>query len=256
MNKSKDTQKKRIVFLNDRFLPLSQARISVLDRGFLFGDGVYEVLPIYDGELLALLMHVVRLQKNLRAIYCDAVLNHAWIKRVILRLLRLNHAAKGSYSLYLQVTRGVDNDRNRKLTRGLKPTVFMMLRPISPLVYEELRIGKAAVTARDIRWECCYIKSISLLPTLLLQHQASRNNAEEVIIIRYGQVLEGGSSNVYIVRKGKIFIPPLSKHNLSGVTRNLIMQLARQHRLAIVEKDIAERSLLTADEIWISSSTR
>ena len=253
---SKKSQKKHIVFLNGKFLPLNKAKISILDRGFIFGDGVYEVVLIRDGMPLYLYEHLKRLRTSLRAIYCSAKINYSEITQIISRLLRLNCALCGCYSLYFQITRGVDADRNRQFSRNLTPTIFMLLKPIYPLSFEELRCGKAAITAEDIRWRYCHIKSISLLPTLLLVNQAFRANCEETIVIREGKVLEGTSSNVFVVKNGKIFTPLLSEHNLSGVTRDLILKIARRNGMAVVERAVSVSFLRHADEVWISSSTR
>lgn len=246
----------RIVYLNDQFLPLKKARISVLDRGFLFGDGVYEVILVRNGEPSHLGEHLKRLRLSLHAIGCCFIVNYVQFKKNILKLLRLNCANQGDYSIYLQVTRGVDIDRNRNLPRHLKPTVFMLVKPVNTLTYQELQKGKAAITAVDIRWQYNHIKSISLLPTLLLVDRALRAGCEETILIRDGRILEGTSSNVFIVKNSRIFTPLLSKNNLSGVMRDLIMKLARKNKISIVEKNITEKFLHNADEIWITSSTR
>jgi len=245
-----------IVYLNDKFLPLGKARISVLDRGFLFGDGVYEVIAVANGKPLYLREHLKRLRVSLRAIYMTLGLSNEKIKCQVLKLLHLNHAQCGTYLLYLQVTRGVDKTRNRFLPRQLKPTIFMLLKATKPVTDDELHRGKTAVTAPDIRWHYGNIKSISLLPSLLLADQAKRVGCDETLIIRDGNVLEGTSSNVFVVKNGRIFTPRLSEHNLSGVTREKILQAAHRHKILITEKDISEKFLRHADEIWISSSTR
>lgn len=246
----------RIVYLNHKFLPLKQAKISMLDRGFLFGDGVYEVIPVLNGKPFHLREHLKRLQQSLRAIKCKFNLDYAKFEKNILKLLRLNWANQGDYSVYLQITRGVDTDRNRNLPPHLKPTIFMLIKPVAPLSDQELKKGKCAVTAVDIRWQYCHIKSISLLPTLLLVDKAMRANCEETILIRDDKVLEGTSSNVFVVKNNKVFTPLLSVNNLSGITRDLIMKLARKNKISIIEKNISKKFLQSADEIWITSSTR
>jgi len=248
--------KRHIVYLNGKFVPLTQAKISVLDRGFLFGDGVYEVIPIYQGKLFGLKEHYQRLRRSLHAIHCSFNLSYRQLEKNILRLLLLNQVKQGDYALYLQVTRGVDSGRNRCLPRDLKPTVLILAQALSPLNYKQLQAGKAAITAPDIRWQYCHIKSISLLPTLLLVDQARKVGCEETILIRDGKVLEGTSSNIFVVKNNRIFTPRLSQNNLSGVTRDLILKLARQNKITIIEKNITPRFLKLADEIWISSSTR
>lgn len=246
----------RLVYLNGKFIPLKKAQISVLDRGFLFGDGVYEVISVHDGKASHLREHLKRLRQSLRAIHCHFVVNCIQFEKDILKLLRLNRAHQGNYSVYVQITRGVDTDRNRNLPRKLKPTVFALVKRVNAPTYQELKKGKAAITAVDIRWQYNHIKSISLLPSLLLADRALRAGCEETILIRDGKVLEGTSSNVFVVKNGKIFTPLLSENNLSGVTRDLILKLARKNKIPIVEKNIAENFLRSVDEIWITSSTR
>jgi len=247
---------KRIVYLNGKFVPLTQAKISVLDRGFLFGDGVYEVIPFYAGKTFKLREHFFRLRNSLRAIYCKCNFNYQQLTKIVRHLLWLNNLSDCDGLVYLQVTRGVDHDRNRALSHKLIPTVFILVKPLKPLNYQELRQGKSAITLPDIRWQYCYIKSISLLPTLLLIEKAQRAQAEEVILVRDGKISEGASSNVFVVKNRIIFTPILSHDNLSGVTRDLIFKLARKHKFKILEKNITLNFLKTADEIWISSSTR
>lgn len=245
-----------VVYLNNKFLPLKRARVSVLDRGFLFGDGVYEVISVHDGQIAHLREHLKRLRQSLCAIRCHFRVDYFQFEKDILKLLRLNRVHQGNYSVYLQITRGVDTDRNRNLLRKLKPTVFMLVKRVPALSYQELKKGKAAITAVDIRWQYNYIKSISLLPSLLLADRARRAGCEETILIRDGKVLEGTSSNVFVVKNNKIFTPSLSKNNLSGVTRDSIIKLARKHKIPMIEKNITEKFLRNADEVWITSSTR
>ncbi|MFA6409350.1 MAG: aminotransferase class IV [Gammaproteobacteria bacterium] len=248
--------KQQIVYLNGKFLQIKNAKISVLDRGFLFGDGVYEVIPIYNGSAVGLREHLERLQHSLDAIKISLKIDVKTFESIFKSLLEKNSATTGAYSIYLQITRGAASERGQAFPKEITPTIFAITKAIPPLSYETLRHGKSAVTHEDIRWKYCHIKSISLLPTLLLFDKAVEANADETILIRNGYALEGTSSNVFIVEKGIIFTPPLSEENLSGVTRNLILKLARENNFVLREEEILKDRLFSADEVWISSSSR
>jgi len=248
--------KKQIVYLNGKFLQIKNAKVSVLDRGFLFGDGVYEVIPIYNGSAVGLTEHLERLQHSLDAIKIPLKINVKNFENLFKTLLEKNSAMTGAYSIYLQITRGAASERGHAFPKEITPTVFAITKAIPQLSYENLRRGKSAITHEDIRWKYCHIKSISLLPTLLLFDKAVEAHADETILIRNGYALEGTSSNIFIVEKGVIFTPPLSEENLSGVTRNLILKLARENNFVLHEEEISKDRLFSADEIWISSSSR
>lgn len=247
---------KQIVYLNGKFLPIERAKISVLDRGFLFGDGVYEVICVYSGKPFRLTKHLTRLQASLDAIKLPFVVDHEEFTKIFTRLLVKNHVARGDYSIYVQITRGAASTRIRSFSEKITPTIFVLTKKIKPISVQELRKGKKAITLPDIRWQYCYIKTISSLPSILLFQEAFEQGCADAILIRNGYVLEGTSSNVFIVKKAKIITPPLSKNNLSGVTREIILQLARERGLDLKEKKIKLTELNIADEIWISSSTR
>jgi len=245
-----------IVYLNGGFLPIEQATISVLDRGFLLGDGIYEVIPVYDSKFLGLDGHLERLQHSLDSIKLPLQVKQTELKNIFLKLLEKNQAMQGAYSIYLQITRGPAPERTHAFPKITQPTLFATLKPISPLSYDNLKTGRAAITHEDIRWKYCHIKSISLLPTVLMMQKAHEANAEEAILIRDGYALEGTSSNVFIVQGNVIYTPPLSEENLSGVTRSAILKLAKQNNIPLIERKIKAIELFAADEVWISSSTR
>lgn len=247
---------RRIVYLNDKFSPITEAKISVLDRGFLFGDGVYEVVSVYSGKPFHLNEHLQRLQHSLDAIKLPLNVCEIDFAKIIAELLQLNSANQGDHSLYIQITRGVAEERTHNFPQQVTPTVFLMTKPIKPISYEELSRGKKAITQLDIRWKYCHIKSTSLLPSILLFQAAVDAGCDEAILIRDGYAIEGTSSNIFIVKNSQIITPPLSQENLSGVTRDLILQILRNNALPFQEKNIAEQELFEADEVWISSSTR
>lgn len=243
-----------IVYLNGEYLPLDQARVSVLDRGFLFADGVYEVMPAYGGHLLRLDEHMHRLQTNLAAIRLENPLQDEQWLEILHRLIKENPSE--DQSVYLQVTRGVAAKRNHGFPSEVTPTVFIMVNELLPVNKEELRPGVSAITLDDIRWKACHIKSISLLGNILLRQQAHDRNAAEAILISEGQVTEGAASNVFAVIDGVLVTPPTGPCLLPGITRDLIIELAAKHNIPCEERIIKEAELDNASEIWLTSSTK
>ena len=215
-----------VVYLNGEYLPLEEAKVSVLDRGFLFADGVYEVIPAYGGRLLRQQEHMNRLQTNLDAIRLDNPLSKGEWNEIFERLLTDNPSE--DQSIYLQVTRGVAAKRDHGFPENVTQTVFIMVNKIKAVNKEELRPGISAVTLDDIRWKACNIKSISLLGNILLRQQAHDQNAAEAILINDGKAVEGAASNVFIVKDGVIITPPTSSCLLPGITRDLILELAEK----------------------------
>ena len=237
------------VFLNGAFAPLHDAKISVLDRGFMFGDGVYEVLPVYDGYLLGLQRHLLRLARSLAAIAIDSPMSDAEWGDMLSRLVATNGG--GDQSVYIQVTRGAAS-RDHIPAAGISPTVFAMS---SPYEFAKPR-PSAAITLPDFRWQRCDIKATSLLPNVLLRMQAQSAGATEALLIRDGHLTEGATSTVFVVDEGTIKTPPLSTDLLPGVTRDLIVELLRENERSCELVAISEQVLHKADEIWLSSSHR
>lgn len=243
------------VYLNGQYLPLAEARVPVLDRGFLFGDGVYEVIPAYSGHPLRLPQHLDRLENSLGAIRLDNPLSRTEWARTIGRLLAAEVGT--DQTIYLQVTRGAATDRDHRFPPAeVRPTVFAMARPLKPRRPEAIAQGVAAVTRQDLRWHRCDIKAITLLANVLLRQEADDADAEEAILIRDGMATEGSSSNLFLVQEGAAVTPPKGHPILAGITRDLALDLAREAGIACVERYIAEAELATAEEIWITSSTR
>ena len=242
-----------IIYLNGEFLPLEEAKIPVLDRGFIFGDGVYEVIPCYGGRLFRLEEHLRRLQHSLDGIRLRNPLTPAEWKEMLQRLAEANPAE--DQSLYLQVTRGVAG-RDHRFPEKSTPTVFAMSKPLPPAPPELLERGVAAITLPDIRWQCCHIKAISLLPNVLLRQQALEAGADEAILLRDGEATEGAASNLFIVEAGVLITPPKDHRLLPGITRDLVVELARDAGIPCQERTVTESELRAAQEIWITSSTR
>lgn len=242
-----------IVYLNGEFVPLSKAKVPVLDRGFIFGDGVYEVIPAYGYQLFRIDEHLQRLQNSLTAVRIHNPYSPEEWKRILNTLLEKNPAE--DVSIYLQITRGVAK-RDHAFPANITPTVFAMANPLVTTDEQAFNQGIAAITLDDTRWQYCNVKAITLLANILLRQAAIDEGAAEAILIRDGEVSEGAASNVFIVHNGIIMTPPKGARLLPGITRDLIVELAHIQQLPVQEVNFSKTELLTAEEIWISSSTK
>jgi len=242
------------VYLNGVFLPIDQACVPVLDRGFLFGDGVYEVIPVYGGNLFRLEQHLQRLDHSLAGVRIGNPLSRTLWRDTLDELVERNGG--GDQSIYFQVTRGAAPKRDHAFPANVLPTVFMMSTPLAPLPADLAQNGIAAITLADIRWQMCDIKAITLLPNVLLRQEALDKGAAEAILLRDGLAVEGAASNLFIVKDGAIITPPKGPQLLPGITRDLILELAAAHQVSHREAVITEAELRAADEIWLTSSTR
>ena len=239
------------VYLNGRFIPLEQATVSVLDRGFNFADGVYEIIPVFLGKLFRLPEHLARLDNSLSGISLSLEYDGRKWRSVLDELLNLNQVS-GDSTVYIQVTRGAA-ERNHFYQSGYTPTVFAMCKPLSGL---DVSMGISAILHEDIRWEYCHIKSVALLPNVLLkQYARDKDGSHEAILSRDGYVTEGAASNVFIVLDNTVRTPPKSNRLLPGITRDLVVELIGKSGDPCLEVPVAEKELLQADEIWITSST-
>ncbi|MGH8528454.1 MAG: D-amino acid aminotransferase [Nevskiales bacterium] len=243
-----------IAYLNGSFLPLSEARVPALDRGYLFGDGVYEVLPVYQGRPFRLDAHLQRLETSLAGILLSNPHPAGEWRKLLQQLIDLSGG--GNLMLYLQVTRGAYPSRSHALPADPKPGVFAYCQALPAITEQIRREGVAAVTATDTRWQLCHIKSIALLANVLLTHQASLQGCHEVLLHRGEEVTEGGSSNVFAVIEGQLVTPPKSHYILAGITRDVLLELAEKHAIPCAERPISLAQLRGAQEIWITSSTR
>jgi D-alanine transaminase len=242
------------VYLNGEFLPLADARIPVLDRGFLFGDGVYEVIPAYAGKLFRLQQHLRRLDDSLRAIRMSNPLQtEAW--HSLLENL-IGQRPGEDQSVYLQVTRGVAESRDHAIPEGIAPTIFAMTTPIPAVDPALASEGIKAITLDDTRWRLCNIKATTLLANVLFRQQAKEEQAAEAILIREGLAMEGAASNLFIVIDGLLITPPKSRYLLPGITRDLVLELAENAAVPFQQREIPEQELLRAQEVWLTSSTK
>ncbi len=239
-----------IVYLNGEFMPLEEARVPVLDRGFIFGDGVYEVIPVYAGRLFRVQEHLQRLDNSLKSIKLkNPLIRQEWIE--ILETL-IAHNKGSDQAVYLQITRGPAK-RDHNFPDHIRPTIFIMSEAVKT---QPPSVGVKAITCTDTRWQQCHIKSIALLANVLLRREAVEAGAAEALLIRDGYMMEGAASNVFIVVNGLTITPPKSQFILPGITRDLILEAMQLAQLPCQEADISEARLRSADEIWITSSTR
>jgi D-alanine transaminase len=243
-----------LIYLNGEYLPLEEARIPVLDRGFLFGDGVYEVIPAYGGMPFRLKEHLRRLNNSLAAIRMEPPLEHPQWLAIFTRLL--DQLGDADQQLYLQVTRGAYDRRLHAIPQRVEPTILVMTNPLARRDPELVRQGMSVVTVEDIRWQRCDIKAITLLANILSQEQARDQGAQEAILVRDGLATEGTASNLFLVKEGLLITPPKSNHLLPGITRDLVLELATEAGLPWAEANIRVEDLRHADEIWITSSTK
>lgn len=242
-----------IVFLNGNFMPLEDAHISPLDRGFIFGDGVYEVIPFYAGRGLRLTEHLQRLQRSLDELEITNPYTMAQWQTHITTLVSKNEG--GNIGVYIQITRGVAK-RDFAPPKGLTQTVFMMANPLAtpkPEVYEK---GISVVSLDDNRWLRCHIKSTALLGAVMLKHESNGAGADEAILFRDGYLTESSASNIAAVKNGVILCPPLDNLILPGITYELMIELAKKAGLPLQIRRVSRREVKAADELWILSSTK
>jgi D-alanine transaminase len=243
-----------LCYLNGEFLPLAAARVSPLDRAFLFGDAVYEVVPVYAGRPFRLREHLDRLTRSLAGIRMTPPLSHAEWGEVCRDLVARNGGA--DQHLYIQVTRGAEHGRNHAWPEGLKPTLFAFATALEPIAPRLLEQGVAAITAADTRWARRDIKSTALLANVLLKKLAVDAGAYETILLEDGELTEGSSTTVHIVVEKALRTPPNGRQILPGTTRDVVGELASRLSIASRSVRVTEAELRNAEEIWIAFSTR
>lgn len=241
-------------YLNGEFLPLSEARISPLDRGFLFGDGAYEVIPVYSRHPFRIDEHLRRMQASLDGIrLANPYSPDAW-RAIILRLVA--EADFADQTVYIQITRGADIKRDQPFPKDVPPTVFLFTSPLVAPSAAQRESGVAAITANDIRWGRCDLKTVALLANVLTRQQAVDAGCTEAILLRNGFLTEGSASNIFCVKDGVILTPPKDHRMLPGITYDIVLELAAKHGAPHQVRPISETEVRTADELWMTSSTK
>jgi D-alanine transaminase len=243
----------RMVFLNGKFMPIEEARVPVLDRGFIFGDGIYELVPVYSRVPFRMDEHLARLERSLAAVRIRNPYSRAEWREIILQLV-----AKQPFEdqgVYFQVTRGVAK-RDHAFPKDSTPTVFIMANPLVNPPKELVERGAAAVTAADDRWHRCDIKSISLIGNCLLRQVSADVGAVETILFRDGILTEASASNVFVVKGGVILSPAKTNLILPGITYDVIAEIAQAAGLPLEYREISEAEVRAADEVWVTSSSK
>lgn len=246
------------VYLNGHFMPLAEAKVPVLDRGFVFGDGVYEVVPVYSKQAFRLDEHLRRLHASLAAIRLDNPYAIDRWRELVLQLIAEQEFA--DQSVYLQVTRGASVEgqplRDHPFPEAVSPTVFMFAQPLVSATAELKNTGVCAVTAVDNRWLRCDIKAISLLANILLRQQAVDAGCAETVMLRDGWLTEGTASNIFVVKQGVLLAPPPSSLMLTGITYDVVLELAAANGIPHQVRPVSEAEVRRADELWMTSSTK
>ena len=248
-------------YLNGDYTPLKDAKISVLDRGFIFGDGVYEVVPAYGGKLFRFEHHMARLARSLAELRIPEILSLAEWKAIALKLIADSSittgatAENGNQLIYIQVSRGVAM-RDHPMLPGLTPTIFVMCNPMKLPSPETRAQGVACVTADDFRWEKAHIKATSLLGAVFSRQISVDAGALETVMFRGDFLSEASSSNVWVVKNGKVMGPPKDKLVLEGIRYGLIEEMCRAAGLEFELRRITRAEVLDADELMLSSATK
>lgn len=243
----------RVAYVNGRYVPFGEASVHVEDRGYQLADGVYEVMAVRDGRLRRAERHLARLDRSLGELRIARPLSHKVLRLVIAELLRRNRLTDGT--VYLQITRGVAK-RDHAFPKDTAPTVFLMTNALSVPTPEAVDSGVAAVTLLDNRWLRCDLKTVALLPNVLLRQQALDAGAVEAVLLRDGFLTEGAASNIFAVKDGVLLIPPKSHLILPGITYDVILELAHKHGIRCEIREVSEAEVRSAQELWLSSSTR
>jgi D-alanine transaminase len=246
-----------LCYLDGAYTPLREAKVSVLDRGFIFGDGVYEVVPIYEGHLFCFEEHMARLERSLAELQIRNPLASSQWRDIAKRLIEASPAAAraGTQGLYIQVTRGVA-PRDHAMPQGLTPTVFIMVNPMKPVPDAVRAKGVACVSAHDFRWQKAHIKSTSLLGAVLARQISVEAGAAETIMFRGDWLSEASSSNVWVVRQGVVIGPPKDELVLAGIRYGLIERLCAEAGIPFTLRRVARDEVFEADELLLSSASK
>ena len=247
-----------IAYLDGSYMPIEQAKISPMDRGFLFGDGIYEVVPSYAGKMVGFGPHIARMQNGLAAVGIKLDWSEDNWAELCNRLINENGA--GNLGIYLHVSRGADSKRFHAFPDNIAPTVFAYAFEIAPPPVADKALANAykVSTTRDLRWERCHIKSTALLGNVLhFQHGYERGHDETLLFNANNELTEASACNAFIVKDGKVITPPLDNQLLPGITRHILLDvLRRDGSIAVEERSVSMDEVLNADEVWITSSSK
>ena len=247
-----------IVYLNGDYMPMDEAKISPMDRGFLFGDGIYEVVPSYDGKLVGFAPHMERMQDGLDAIEIQLKVEHEHWRNIASELAARNGG--GNLGIYFHVSRGADSKRHHAYPEGIAPTIyaFCFEIPAAPLAEKSAATPYKVSTAEDLRWKRCNIKSTALLGNVMhYQHGHAQGNNETILYNEDGELTEAAACNVYVVKNGIVATPFLDHQKLPGITRLMLLEILRKDgNIAVQERVVTMAELANADEVWISSSSK
>ena len=242
------------VYLNGEFMPIERATVPVMDRGFLFGDGAYEVVPVYSRKPFRLDEHLCRLQASLDGIRLANPHSDAEWTALVGRIVA--EGETDDQSVLLQVSRGPMDVRNHAFPKTIVPTVFVMSEPLVTPPAEQRENGIAAVSAADFRWLRCDLKVTSLLANCLLRQMAIDAGCMETLLFRDGYLSEGAASNIFMVKDGVLLAPQKNHLMLTGITYDVVLEIAAEHGLPCEVRDIRDEEVRAADELWMTSSTR
>jgi len=243
-----------MIYLNGEFMPLVDAKVPVMDRGFLFGDGVYEVIPVYARRPFRLAEHLQRLERSLNGIRLANPHSVAEWTTLIGKIIDV--AAGEDQQVYLQITRGSDSKRNHAFPKVIAPTVFVMSEVLVTPPADQSELGISAVSSVDNRWLRCDLKSTSLLANCLLRQLAVEAGCAETVLFRDGFLTEGSASNIFVVKNNVLLAPQKNHLMLPGVTYDVVLELAAAHGLRYQVRDVLEAEVRLADELWMTSSTK
>lgn len=241
------------VFLNGEFMPIEEAKIPVLDRGFIFGDGIYELVPVYSRAPFRMEGHLARMERSLHEVGMTNPYRREEWARLIHTLIGMHDV--DDQAVYWQVTRGVAK-RDHAFPKDIRPTVFMMSNPLvnpAPALVEH---GAKAVTAQDVRWHRCDIKSISLLGNCMARQLSAEVGAVETILFRGDLLTEASASNVLMVKNGVIITPPKNNLILPGITLDVVFDVVARGQLPLEVREVTAAEVRSADELWVSSSSK
>jgi len=241
------------VFLNGKFMPIEEAKVPVLDRGFIFGDGIYELVPVYSRAPFRLEGHLARMERSLSEVQIANPYSRAEWTRIIEQVIEKQ--SFDDQGVYWQVTRGVAK-RDHAFPKNVQPTVFMMSNPLVNPSKDVVENGGKAVTAPDFRWHRCDLKTISLIGNCMLRQLSADEGAVETILFRDGKLTEASASNAYIVKNGVIATPPKDNLILPGITLDVVFDIVKRGNLPMQVREISEAEVFAADEVWVSSSSK